>query len=120
MTKVIILTISIVIVGAIVAAVIWKNPLTPTVKTRDLETAIVEIGTVIKTVPAKGIVEPENEVLLLSPASAIIINIKNGVGSKVNKGDIILFPFNCVGTTTAVANKLYRKYIGIDISNEYC
>ena len=90
MTKVIILVISIVIVGAIVAAVIWKNPLTPTVKSRDLETAIVEIGTVLKTVPANGIVEPENEVLLLSPASAIIINIKNGVGSKVKKGDIIL------------------------------
>lgn len=90
MTRVIILIISVVIVGAIVAAVIWKNPLIPTIKYGDLETAIVEIGPVLKTVPAKGIVEPENEVLVLSPASAIIISIKNGVGSKVEKGDIIL------------------------------
>ena len=82
MTKVLIWTISIILVGAIVTAVIWKNPLTPRVNFSDLETAIVEIGTVIKTVPAQGIVEPENEVLLLSPASAVITSIQNGVGSK--------------------------------------
>jgi len=36
------------------------------------------------------------------------------------KGDLILDPFNGVGTTTAVAKKLSRNYIGIDISEEYC
>lgn len=36
------------------------------------------------------------------------------------KGDIVLDPFNGVGTTTAVSKKLSRKYIGIDISEEYC
>lgn len=36
------------------------------------------------------------------------------------KGDIVLDPFNGAGTTTVVANKLNRKYIGIDISKEYC
>jgi len=36
------------------------------------------------------------------------------------KGDIILDPFNGVGTTTAVAKRLSRNYIGIDISEEYC
>lgn len=35
-------------------------------------------------------------------------------------GDIILDPFNGVGTTTAVAQKLGRKFVGIDISQEYC
>jgi len=34
--------------------------------------------------------------------------------------DIVLDPFNGVGTTTLVAYKLKRKYIGIDISEEYC
>lgn len=34
--------------------------------------------------------------------------------------DIVLDPFNGVGTTTLVAYKLGRKYIGIDISEEYC
>jgi len=36
------------------------------------------------------------------------------------QGDIVLDPFNGVGTTTAVANRLNRKYIGIDTSKEYC
>jgi DNA modification methylase len=36
------------------------------------------------------------------------------------KGDIVLDPFNGVGTTTAVAKRLARNYIGIDISEEYC
>lgn len=36
------------------------------------------------------------------------------------KNDIVLDPFNGVGTTTAVAKRLNRRYIGIDISKEYC
>jgi DNA modification methylase len=36
------------------------------------------------------------------------------------KGDIILDPFNGVGTTIAVAKRLSRNYLGIDISKEYC
>lgn len=36
------------------------------------------------------------------------------------KNDVILDPFNGVGTTTFVAQKLGRRYIGIDISEEYC
>lgn len=34
--------------------------------------------------------------------------------------DIILDPFNGAGTTTTVAKKLNRKFLGIDISEEYC
>lgn len=36
------------------------------------------------------------------------------------QGDIILDPFNGAGTTTAVAAKTGRSYVGIDISSEYC
>jgi DNA modification methylase len=36
------------------------------------------------------------------------------------KGDVILDPFNGVGTTCAVAKRLNRKYIGIDVSQKYC
>ena len=36
------------------------------------------------------------------------------------QGDIILDPFNGVGTTTTIAKRLGRKYIGIDTSKEYC
>jgi DNA modification methylase len=36
------------------------------------------------------------------------------------RNDIILDPFNGTGTTTTVAKKFNRRYIGIDISKEYC
>jgi DNA modification methylase len=36
------------------------------------------------------------------------------------KNDLVLDPFNGAGTTTLVAHELERKYIGIDISEEYC
>lgn len=36
------------------------------------------------------------------------------------KGDIVLDPFNGAGTTTMVAKKLGRHYIGIDIDKKYC
>ncbi|MDP3064728.1 MAG: site-specific DNA-methyltransferase [Chloroflexota bacterium] len=36
------------------------------------------------------------------------------------RGDVVLDPFNGVGTTTLVAHKLGRRYIGMDISPEYC
>lgn len=37
-----------------------------------------------------------------------------------NKGDIVLDPFCGTGTTPAVAQRLERNYIGIDISPNYC
>lgn len=36
------------------------------------------------------------------------------------QGDVVLDPFNGVGTSTAVAARLGRHYIGIDISSQYC
>jgi HlyD family secretion protein len=90
MTKAIIWSTSVITLAAVITAVIWKNPLTPTLQSNELETDIVEIGNVVKTVPGTGIVEPENEVLLLSPASSIITDIENGVGNRVEKGDVIL------------------------------
>jgi len=36
------------------------------------------------------------------------------------KSDVVLDPFNGVGTTTKMAKELGRKYIGIDINQEYC
>lgn len=34
--------------------------------------------------------------------------------------DLVLDPFNGAGTTTLVAHKLHRHYIGIDVSEKYC
>ncbi|MCS7178639.1 MAG: site-specific DNA-methyltransferase [Anaerolineae bacterium] len=36
------------------------------------------------------------------------------------RGDIVVDPFNGAGTTTVVAYRLRRRFIGIDISPEYC
>lgn len=36
------------------------------------------------------------------------------------KNDIVLDPFNGIGTTTYVAKKLDRQYIGYDLSEQYC
>ena len=36
------------------------------------------------------------------------------------EGDIILDPFNGVGTTTLVSHKFNRKYLGIELSEKYC
>ena len=36
------------------------------------------------------------------------------------KNDIVLDPFNGVGTTTVVAKRLDRRFLGIDISERYC
>ena len=36
------------------------------------------------------------------------------------RGDIVLDPFNGSGTTTTVAARTGRRYLGIDISEEYC
>ena len=56
----------------------------------NFQTAVVEIGSVISSIPAQGIVEPENEVLILSPASGIIVNILKSSGSKVRAGEVIM------------------------------
>jgi len=89
-TKTIVIVISIIIIGAMLSAILWKNPLKPSVNSKGLVTATVEMGKVVKSVPGKGIIEPENEVLLLSPAASILTEIVHGVGNRIEKGDVIL------------------------------
>jgi HlyD family secretion protein len=56
----------------------------------DYEIALVERGSVYKAVPASGVVEPANEVLILSPGSSIIKKIQRKVGGFVVTGEVIL------------------------------
>jgi len=54
------------------------------------ETCIVDRGEVYIPVEAFGIVEPENEVIILSPANSIIRKIAKESGSRVKSGELII------------------------------
>ena len=60
------------------------------IKSGNFETVTVDRGEVISTTKATGIIESENEVILLSPAASIIKNILKEPGNHVQAGDIIL------------------------------
>lgn len=45
---------------------------------------------------------------------------RDHINSWTNEGDIVLDPMNGSGTTCLSALQLNRKYIGIDMSHEYC
>ena len=46
--------------------------------------------------------------------------VRDHIYSWSNEGDIVLDPFSGSGTTSKMAYLMYRKYIGVDISTEYC
>ncbi|MDD5589508.1 MAG: site-specific DNA-methyltransferase [Candidatus Nanoarchaeia archaeon] len=46
--------------------------------------------------------------------------VRDHIISWSNENDIVLDPFNGSGTTCKIAKRYNRKYIGIDISPEYC
>lgn len=54
------------------------------------ETSVVDRGLVYIPIEASGIVEPENEVIILSPASSIINKIYKEPGARVKKGETIV------------------------------
>jgi len=53
-------------------------------KSQNIQVAEVEIGSLIRSYQGEGIVEPQSEVLILSPASSIIKEILQEAGSHVN------------------------------------
>ena len=57
---------------------------------QELKVTTVEIGKVVRSFSGEGIVEPQSEVIILSPASSIIKAILKEVGNHVNKGESII------------------------------
>lgn len=74
-----------------------------------------------KYVIAKWSIAPERKMKEFGhPAMFPEKLVERGLKLFSYKNDVVLDPFNGVGTTTAVAKKLNRKYIGIDVSEKYC
>jgi HlyD family secretion protein len=75
---------------SITAYFIYRYLHPSTLKPGNYSTSVAGFGTVYSSVPATGIVNPENEVLLLSPSSSIVSSIYLAPGSRVSKGTVIL------------------------------
>lgn len=54
------------------------------------QTSIVDKGQVFIPLDATGTVEPENEIILISPLTSIIRKIRKEPGTQVKKGDVII------------------------------
>lgn len=75
---------------AVLVYLVYRFTLTPALHSGEFETATVERGSVIEFVPAKGVVQPGSEVLLLSPEASIIKEIVREPGSHVDVGESIM------------------------------
>ena len=88
------LTIAVVVFTAIIAIsaiVYFSGLLAPnTFKSGNFENVTVNRGEVVSTMQAAGVVESENEVIVLSPAASIVKSILKEPGSHVTPGEIIL------------------------------
>lgn len=89
MRRILIISVVALIVAAVVFLIIKFIPV-DRISSGEFEISNVEIGSVVSTIPAEGTVEPESEVLILSPASSIIHRILKDVGSKVELGEAII------------------------------
>jgi HlyD family secretion protein len=91
MKKKIILYITLIIICLTIIIYLLAGYLTPFVlKPGDYVVSNVDYGPVFTSVPASGIVNPENEVLLLSPASSLVSSLDKAPGSRVSRGSVIL------------------------------
>lgn len=61
-----------------------------TADSKNYQTSIVDRGQVFIPLDATGTVEPENEVILLSPFTTIIRKINKEPGTRVKKGEVII------------------------------
>lgn len=81
----------VILIIAIGTVLFFSGALVPgAIKSGNFETITVDRGDVISTTKATGIIESENEVILLSPAASIIKSILKEPGNHVQAGDIIL------------------------------
>ncbi len=78
---------------------------------QDIQISEAEIGDVIRSFPGEGVVVPQSEVIILSPASSIIKQILKEVGSHVDMGEpiIILDPSPIQAEIESIQDQLAVK-----------
>ncbi len=86
-----IILLSVLVVAGLIALAYFSGIFIPDeLNTSDFKVETINRGEVFSAVKATGVVESENEVLILSPASSLIKKINNEPGSWVEKGEAIL------------------------------
>lgn len=89
-----ILLIVLLVVVAAGSAIYFSGTRVPgNVKSGKFQTVTIDHGEVVQTTNATGVVESENEVLVLSPAASIVKNILKEPGNQVKAGEVILHLF---------------------------
>lgn len=76
-------------------------------------------GKQAKDVWETSLTKPSEKKYGKHPTQKPIAILEKLILASTDEGDLILDPFNGSGTTGIVANKLKRKYIGIDLEKEY-
>ena len=72
-----------------------------------------------KDVWESSLTKPSEKKCGKHPTQKPISILEKIILASTDEGDLILDPFNGSGTTGIAANKLKRKYIGIDLDKEY-
>ena len=115
----------------------WKSPSSPYLKytwefleifckgsrKHDGDPAMIDIGRdeFIKWVYAKWTIPAEHRMAEFKHPSMFPEALAERVLKLFSyQGDVVLDMFNGAGTTTAVAKRLGRNFVGVDISKEYC
>lgn len=108
------------IVGAGIAVGIFffypKHKDTSALKMGSIKTEIVTKGAVVSSIKASGVVEPESEVLILSPARSIVKKVLKAPGSRVEKGEVIVLldKENVVADIDRISDQLEMKRNSLD------
>lgn len=76
-------------------------------------------GTQMKDVWETSLTKPSEKKQGKHPTQKPIELLEKIILASTEEGDLILDPFNGSGTTGIVANRLNRKYIGIELEKEY-
>ena len=101
--------------------ILWAQKDLKNVKHKFNYTVMKELngGKQMKDVWESSLTKPSEKKYGKHPTQKPMAILERIILASTDEGDLVLDPFNGSGTTGIVANKLKRKYIGIDTEKEY-